>query len=266
MNTQSKSPVTPFTVPLSNLTRTDLWRAGTKAVNLGELAHVGFPVPDGFAITTHAFDHFIRVNALEEVQSPENVTKAKLPPEIGDALRIASVRLNGASLAVRSSGVAEDLDGASFAGQYETILDVRDYDALVDAVRQCWASAFSARVTAYKADKGQVNHASMAILVQVLVKADAAGVAFTANPVNGRRDEAVVSAVRGLGERLVSGNASPDEWIINGNNATRTSARENAINAEQARAIAKMARQAEAHFGSPQDVEWAISDGALFIL
>jgi len=111
-----------------------------------------------------------------------------------------------------------------------------------------------------------MNHASMAVLVQMLVDAEAAGVAFTANPVNGRRDEAVVSAVRGLGERLVSGNASPDEWIVNGIETTRTSAPENAINEEQARAIAEMARQAEAHFGSPQDVEWAIANEQLYML
>lgn len=83
MKPQSESPVTAFTVPLNNLTRADVRRAGAKAANLGELAHVGFPVPDGFAISTHAFDHFIRVNALDEIQSPENVAKAELPPEIG---------------------------------------------------------------------------------------------------------------------------------------------------------------------------------------
>jgi len=266
MNIQTETTNVPYVIPLYDLTRADVSRVGAKAANLGELAHAGFQVPDGFAITTHAFDHFIKVNALDEMQSPEVVAKAKLPPEVREALQAASVKLNGASLAVRSSGVAEDLEGASFAGQYETILDVRGYDALVDAVRQCWASAFSARVAAYKSNKGQMNHASMAVLVQMLINAEAAGVAFTANPVNGRRDEAVVSAVRGLGERLVSGNASPDEWIVNGKETTRTSAPEDAINEEQARAIAEMARKAEAHFGSPQDVEWAIANKQLFML
>jgi len=102
--------------------------------------------------------------------------------------------------------------------------------------------------------------------VQQLVPADAAGVAFSANPVNGRRDEAVVSAVRGLGERLVSGEASPDEWVVNGSEALRTSAPEKAIDESQVRAIAEMTRRAEAHFGSPQDVEWAIANGKLFLL
>lgn len=140
----------------------------------------------------------------------------EMPAELEDALREASQKLDGRPLAVRSSGLAEDLEGASFAGQYETILGARGYEELAKAVRQCWASAFSARVAAYKHNKRQASESSMAVLVQQLVAADAAGVAFTANPVNGRRDETVVSAVRGLGERLVSGQASPDEWIVSG--------------------------------------------------
>ncbi len=266
MSIQTETTNVRYVIPLYDLTRADVSRVGAKAANLGELAQAGFQVPDGFALTTQAFDQFIKVNALDETQLPEKVAKAELPHDIKEALRTASAKLNGAPLAVRSSGVAEDLEGASFAGQYETILDVRGYDALVDAVRQCWASAFSARVAAYKANKGQTNHASMAVLVQQLVQAEAAGVAFTANPVNGRRDETVVSAVRGLGERLVSGAASPDEWVVAEKEATRTSAPENAIIEAQARAIAKMARKAEAHFGSPQDVEWAIANGKLFVL
>ena len=266
MDLQTQSTNGPYVVPLHDLRRADVSRVGAKAANLGELTHAGFPVPDGFAVTTQAFDRFIKVNALEVAQSPETVAKAELPADIQEALSAASIKLNGAPLAVRSSGVAEDLEGASFAGQYETFLDVRGYEALVDAVRQSWASAFSARVAAYKSNKGQVNDASMAVLVQILVNADVAGVAFTANPVNGHRDETVVSAVRGLGERLVSGAASPDEWIVRGDEATRKSAPEDAIDAVQAREIAKMARQAEAHFGSPQDVEWAIARGKLFML
>ena len=99
-----------------------------------------------------------------------------------------------APLAVRSSAVAEDLVGASFAGQYETVLDVRGLDALLAAVRHCWTSAFSARVTTYRAERAQHGPSGMAVLVQRLVQADVAGVAFTANPVTGNRAEVVVSA------------------------------------------------------------------------
>jgi rifampicin phosphotransferase len=254
-----------YVVPLRDITREDAGRVGAKAANLGAMACAGFPVPDGFALTTQAFDRFVKENALDGTQPAQEVGKAPVPREVLDALRTVSYKLDGARLAVRSSGVAEDLEGASFAGQYETVLGVSGYEALVDAVRQCWASAFSARVSAYKDGKKQAA-GGMAVLVQQLVPADAAGVAFTANPVNGRRDETVVSAVRGLGERLVSGSASPDEWTVQGSKAIRTSAPEEAIDENQARAIANMARQAEAFFGAAQDVEWAIAEGKLYML
>lgn len=266
MKLQTTSINVPYVLSLQGLRRADVSRVGAKAANLGELAGAGFPVPDGFVLTTEAFDLFVKLNRLDETQTPEKVLMAAMPLAVAEALRAVSRNLDGRLLAVRSSGLAEDLEGASFAGQYETILGVHGYEALVQAVRQCWASAFSARVAAYKHHQEPATQASMAVLVQQLIPADAAGVAFSANPVNGRRDETVVSAVRGLGERLVSGQASPDEWIVNGRDAIRTSAPEKAINESQVQAIAEMARQAEAHFGSPQDVEWAIADGKLFML
>ncbi|HZD57350.1 MAG TPA: PEP/pyruvate-binding domain-containing protein [Anaerolineales bacterium] len=267
MGLQTISINAPYVLPLGDLTRADASRVGAKAANLGELARAGFPVPHGFALTTQAFDHFVARNGLDESQPREKVLTAEMPPEVEDALREVSRELDGRPLAVRSSGVAEDLDEASFAGQYETILGVRGFEELANAVRQCWASMFSGRVGVYKDNKAQVVNASMAVLVQQLIPADAAGVAFTANPVNGRRDETVVSAVRGLGERLVSGEASPDEWIVSERQAIRKSAPEQAVDESQVHAIAEMARRAEEYFGAPQDVEWAIADGnKLFIL
>jgi pyruvate,water dikinase len=256
----------PYTLPLQDLTRADLSRVGAKAANLGELARAGFPVPAGFVLTTQAFDEFVALSQLAETPAPEAVLAAELPAAVRAALRAAAETLDDIPLAVRSSGVAEDLAGASFAGQYDTILGVRGYDALVEAVRRCWASAFAGRVATYQHNQGQATRAGMAVLVQQLVAADAAGVAFSANPVNGRRDEILVSAVRGLGERLVSGESAPDEWIVSGSKAIRTRAPEEAIDAGQARAIAGLARRAEAHFGAPQDVEWAIAGGELFVL
>jgi pyruvate,water dikinase len=124
---------------------------------------------------------------------------------------------------VRSSGTAEDLADASFAGQYVTVLGVPGPDAVLDAVRQRWASAFGDRVRMYRTSRGEHGVPAMAVLVQRMVAADAAGVAFTANPVTGDRSETIVSAVRGLGERLVSGETSPDEWIVAGGRATQRS-------------------------------------------
>lgn len=255
-----------YILPLAGLSRSDTARVGAKAANLGELAGTGFPVPDGFVVTTDAFVRFLADNALDTGSEPERVGAAPLPFEVEQAIRDAVTRVGNVPLAVRSSGVAEDLPGVSYAGQYETLLDVRGQDTVVSAVRQCWASAFNTRLSTYRAVQGEAEPVSMAVLVQRLIQADAAGVAFTANPVTGDCGETIVSAVRGLGERLVSGQASPDEWIIKGEQAICQRAPEAAIDAHQARAVAEMARRVEAHFGSPQDVEWAIADGQLYLL
>ena len=193
MDLHSESINVPYILPLQDMVRADAGRVGGKVAKLGELARAGFPVPDGFALTTAAFEHFVTANGLDETRSAESVLEAELPDEVQRALRAVLRKLDGSPLAVRSSAVAEDLDEASFAGQYETILGVRGYEELAKAVRQCWASAFSARVAVYKRNKEQAVDASMAVLVQQLVPADAAGVAFTANPVNGRRIRAGLS-------------------------------------------------------------------------
>ncbi len=259
-------PHISYTLKLSELSHRNIDRAGAKAANLGELARKGFPVPDGFVLTTNAFDEFLAANAIRPDSSPEAVVAAVLPADVANALLTAAAGLGDIPLAVRSSGVAEDLSGASFAGQYETVLDVRGADALSAAVRRCWASVFSERVVAYRATQGQRGVSSMAVLVQRLVPAEAAGVAFTANPVTGDRAETVVSAVKGLGDRLVSGQVSPDEWLVKGEDTICQRSQEDAIDAVQARAVAELARRVEAHFGAPQDIEWAFAGGQLFLL
>jgi phosphohistidine swiveling domain-containing protein len=262
-NVASKSV---YVLSLRGLSCSDVGRLGAKAANLGELVGAGFLVPEGFVVTTDAFERFLTINGLAPNSSPETVSTAPLPLEIEQAIRDSLIQMGKVPLAVRSSGVEEDLAGASYAGQYETFLDVHGQDALLSAVRQCWASAFNSRLVTYRAMQGEGKPASMAVLVQRLIHADAAGVAFTANPVTGDRNETVVSAVRGLGERLVSGQASPDEWAIHGEEVICQRAPDAAIDADQARAVAEMAKRVEAHFGSPQDVEWAIADGQLYLL
>lgn len=256
----------PLVVPLKDLTRTNVNLVGVKAANLGEMLRAGFPVPDGFVLTTEAFERFLASNALDAGSSLEEVAAAPLPPDIEALLYAAAAPFAETALAVRSSGVAEDLSGASFAGQYETILDVRGFDALVIAVRRCWASAFSERVAAYLSAKVMKRTGGMGVLVQHLVHADAAGVAFSANPVTGDRQESVVNAVRGLGERLVSGQATPDEWVVRGKNVVCNVTPEGAITEVQAFTVAELALRAAAYFGEPQDVEWAIADDKLFML
>jgi rifampicin phosphotransferase len=219
---------------------------GTKAASLARLTRAGFPVPPGVVVTAAAAADWDQ--AYGQLRA--------VAAELGDPDQ---------RFAVRSSATAEDLAGASFAGQYETVLDV-GLDELPDAVRQVVDSAASARVAAYRQAHPQAapadppgSGAGMAVLVQVMVPADAAGVAFTANPLTGDRDEVVISAVRGLGERLVAGQATGDQWIVRDAQARRTRATEQAISADQARRIATLARRVHAHLGSPQDLEWAIT-------
>lgn len=256
-----------YVLSLRDIARHDVERAGTKATNLAELVRAGFPVPDGFVLTTSAFDRFLATNAFGPDISQEAVITAMLPTDVAEALLAAADALGDIPLAVRSSGVAEDLPGASFAGQYETVLDVHGEEALMSAVQRVFASAFSHHVTIYHATQGQHARGRMAVLVQHQVLADVAGVAFTANPLTGDRAETIISAVQGSGERLVSGQAAADEWIVRDQEAVCRVAREEGIDADQALAIAELARRVEAHFGGiPQDIEWALVGGELMLL
>lgn len=250
---------------LRDVTRADRLLVGTKAANLGELTRAGFPVPRGFVLTTRVFDDVFGGRLGAETSSPE-ISAAPLPSDLVAALDAALVELGALPLAVRSSAVAEDLPGASFAGLHRTVLGVTGTQALVNAVKECFASAFSQQAVAYRAARELGQSCSMAVLVQRLIPADAAGVAFTANPVTGDRCETLVSAVRGLGERLVSGRASPDEWRLDGECVICDQAPEGAVDAAQVIGIAKLARRVEEYFGQPQDIEWALQAGRLFLL
>lgn len=241
----------PYIVTLADPVAIDAARVGAKAANLAKLTAAGFPVPDGVVMTTTAYAEFAAGGAL--------------PESVATSLAAALAGFGDRPLAVRSSGVAEDLAGASFAGQYETVLGVRGAPAVLEAIQTCWASAASQRVSAYQGSR-EAGKGAMAVLIQPLIDAEMAGVAFTANPVTGDRAETLVSAVKGLGERLVSGEASPDEWSVKGGKATVQSAPEGAITAEQVLQVAELARQVEAHFGAPQDIEWAWSAGRLYLL
>lgn len=225
-------------VPLESLTRADREVAGAKAATLGELAQAGFPVPEGFVVTD----------------------------EPDEAVLAAQRELGDVPLAVRSSAIAEDLADASFAGLYDTLLDVRGADALLAAISHVRESAGNARVRGYRAARAAAGQDGIAVLVQRMLTPDAAGVAFTANPVTGDRADVVITAARGLGERVVAGQAVGDEWVVREGRAICRRSVEQAIGAEQAAAIAELARRVEAHLGTPQDIEWAIERGRLYLL
>jgi rifampicin phosphotransferase len=255
-----------YVLQLHELSRAHAPRAGTKASNLGELLTAGFNVPGGFVLAVEAFERFRRFHGFGSSAAQDEVAAAPLPDDVTEELLHAHETIRGELLAVRSSGVAEDLEGASFAGQYETLLGVQGHADLLGAVRRCWSSAYSDRVTAYRRGRVDGDVPPMAVLVQRMVQPNAAGVAFTANPVTGDRREVVISAVRGLGERLVSGEAQPDEWSVRHGRAECRGAPEGAIGAPEAMRIADLARRVESHFGTEQDVEWALAGRDLFLL
>ncbi len=256
---------TKYLLRLSEVRAEDRDRVGQKAANQAELLRSGFAVPEAIVLTTDAFQHFLKANHFEAGQKPEIVRSGFIPEEILKALHTGVGELTGGPLAVRSSGGAEDLPGSSFAGQYETILNVRGKDELESALLRCWASTFNPHVVAYRNGHGLISNA-MAVLIQQMVPADVAGVAFSADPVSGDRETVVVNAIRGLGERLVSGEASPDEWVVKDGEAQCRRAPEKALANGQVTAVARMARRIEDHFGRPQDIEWALTGNLLYIL
>ncbi|HSR21238.1 MAG TPA: PEP/pyruvate-binding domain-containing protein, partial [Anaerolineales bacterium] len=259
---QETLPQSPkrYVISLNDLQPKDAQRVGMKAARLAELLQAGFPVPHGFVLTLDAFEEAVGQHGGESATPPD------LPAAWQQALRAAMTAFQDFDVAVRSSAAAEDLPGASFAGQYETILNVRGVDAALRAVQRCWDSAADPRAALYQARRSAGDTRNMAVLVQRMVAAEAAGVAFSANPVTGNRGECVINAVRGLGERLVSGQATPDEWLVAGDTARPTRSVEGAIDRDQARALAELARKVEAHFEQPQDIEWAIADGVIHLL
>src|SRR6266487_3028507 len=213
-----------FVVGLDDLDAGKLPVAGGKAANLGELIGAGLPVPPGFCVTAEAYREMAEVADLAEIldrlavtppseaaalagQARERILAAAVPARVGAAV-VEAYRALGddAPVAVRSSATAEDLPFASFAGQQDTYLNVVGADAVVEAVHRCWASLWTERAVVYRATNG-VDHggARLAVVVERMVDAAVAGVLFTANPLTGKRRQAVIDANPGLGEAVVSG-------------------------------------------------------------
>lgn len=223
---------------LSDVRLADANKVGRKAASLGELIAAGVRVPDGVVIPAGAV------------------------PDAGRDLPDGAWNLGPGPFAVRSSGVSEDGAAASFAGMFETVLDV-SREGLVDATRRVLDSAHSAKLSGYAAGPD----GRMAVIVQDMVDAAASGVALTADPISGDRGTCVVTAVSGLGDRLVSGEAPGDEWSVVGGVSSARRISEAAVDAAEVSEVARQARAIADARGVPQDIEWAIDrDGALWIL
>jgi len=256
---------------LADLRAADLPVAGGKGANLGELIGAGFPVPDGFVITTTAYALAAEAAGVAPdapASARVRLVASPVPVAVADAVRDAYRALGSPSVAVRSSATAEDLPEASFAGQQDTILGVAGEDALLDAVRKCWASLWNERAVAYRETYGVDRHGlRLAVVVQRMVDAESAGVLFTADPITGRRHRAAIDAVAGLGERLVAGAVNPDHFLVDPRNGTVLERHGDVLTDAQLRALAALGARVEDHYGRPQDIEWAIArDGKLWLV
>ncbi len=289
---------------------------GGKAASLGEMTGAGLPVPAGFVLTTGSFRTCRDAFGLDGVLAPllhgldvedltmvaercgrirEVIGRMPMDPTIERSLRRSyaelSRRCGGADVpvAVRSSAKGEDSPEASYAGEHDTYLWVRGGDAVVDAVRRCWASLFTDRATCYRAEKG-FEHRSleMAVVVQRMARPVSAGVAFTLNPEDGDRSAIAIDASWGFGEAVVSGSVTPDTYLVDKvlfqitrrvvsrkQSEYRLTERDTVelvpvdehragrpcLTDAQVTEVARLARRAELHYGCPQDVEWAIEEG-----
>ena len=304
-----------YILPLADPKAT-LQTVGGKGASMARLVTSGLPVPDGFHITTAAYQRFVAENDLQpailaklervDANQPDTLeaassairalfVRSQAPPDVAGAVAQAYAELAGRdpAVAVRSSATAEDLPEASFAGQQETYLNVQGVTNVLEAVKHCWASLWTARAIGYRARQGiGPSGLSLAVVVQILVPAEAAGILFTANPVTGRRDQAMISAAWGLGEAVVGGLVTPDTLIVNKSSGmlldrqtadkqvmtTRSNGgtQEKPVPDELRRApvlddgtaaeLVHIGVHIEKLFGVPMDIEWALADGHISIL
>ncbi|MDP9245579.1 MAG: PEP-utilizing enzyme, partial [Chloroflexota bacterium] len=243
----------------------DAQRVGAKAATLSRLAD-RFRVPAGFCLDATVFDQL--GPALTGDRRATDALRA-LVAEGYAGLQAREGTVEPA-VAVRSSAIGEDGSETSFAGQHDTVLDVRGVDAITDAVLACWRSAASDRAVAYRTQHGITKTPRVGVLVQVLVPAEAAAIAFSADPVSGDRGTVVVDATRGLGEAIASGSVTPDTYAVRASDLAilkRTLTGERAaLDDAQVREVARLAIALEAESGSPVDVECAFAGGALYLL
>ncbi len=317
------------------LSKKDVPLVGGKGANLGELTRAGIPVPPGFCVTAEAYKYFVenvrvedgrtlqewimdiisKTNVDDSKQLQENTAKIRekiislpMPEEIASEIEDAYKKLSqrfgkeAVYVAVRSSATAEDLPEASFAGQQETYLDVYGVEDVIDKVKKCWASLWTARATFYRAKQG-FDHSKvyLSAVVQKMVNSEKSGVMFTANPVTNDRNEIMINASWGLGEAVVSGAVTPDEYIVEkgtwrikekfiakkevmvvrnpetgkGTVLVKVAdylgpeyVEKQVLTDDQIIEVAKMGARIEEHYGWPQDIEWAYDkdDGKLYIV
>lgn len=313
----------------------DVGVVGGKGANLGEMTKAGFPVPGGFVVTAHAYQHFLKVNNLVpkmheildglDVSDPVSlgqasvrikklITTSPIPVDLakdivssylslGKQLKSGKSKLSRIlhhfesdmiPVAVRSSATSEDSKTASFAGQNETFLDVRGEANVVDAVRRCWASLFEARSIFYRVEQ-KFDHfkSAIAVVIQIMVPSEVSGIVFSIDPVTNNKNRVVIETIWGLGEFIVQGKVTPDHYEVNksdnfivdehvtpqkimlirkeGGETKEVKVPESKImqkklSETQIRKLAQLSINLEKHYYFPQDSEFAVSNGKIFLV
>ncbi|MGZ4262873.1 MAG: PEP/pyruvate-binding domain-containing protein [Solirubrobacteraceae bacterium] len=285
-----------YTRSLDQLRRDDESRFGGKSASLGELLAAGIPVPGGFALSTAAYSEFAAqpdvAAAIADGSAPaiaEAMRAAVIPGEVAEEIARAYDALGQPPVAVRSSALGEDSEEATFAGQQETFLWVRGTQQVCEAVRDCWISLYSPTAISYRARLGREREAAMGVTVQQMVDAEVSGVMFTCNPVSGDPSMVAINASWGLGLAVVGGEVTPDDYLVSkvtrevvraqvndkhheyvpdpdGGRAIRVDVpadRRGArcLDDDALAVLVDVAKRVERHFGSRQDIEWAIARG-----
>jgi len=308
----------PLTVSFTEIDKEDLTLVGGKGANLGEMTKAGFPVPPGFAITVEAFDRFIDENSLGDqinnilkkidVHNSDQLTmssnqiqrlilKNPISTETKMAIHKAYKKLSGrfrsAQVAVRSSATAEDLPGASFAGQQATFLNIKGIANLLQKTKECWASLYTARAIFYR-EENKIEHdkVSISVIVQKMVASKVSGVMFSIDPVTNDKERIIIEAVWGLGETIVQGSVVPDTYAVQKDTfqilskeisdqqvqLTRVGKKTmeakvpkklrdiQKISNDDIVTLAHIADKLQQHYYHPQDIEWAKEGKKLYIV
>ncbi len=302
-----------YILPLAHKQAT-LEMVGGKGMSLSKLLTAGIPVPGGFHVTTASYQTFVEMNHIQpkinkllngidsnNTSQLEDISKqigtlfhdGEIPKEVSEAIKTAYAGLGNFAVAVRSSATAEDLPDASFAGQQETYLNIQGENEVLDAVKRCWASLWTARAIAYRV-KNYIKQevVALAVVVQKLAFSDASGVMFTLNPINGRRSEMIINAAWGLGEAVVSSLVTPDTIVVDKNAerivlyeaankeimTVRTSngteeilvperlRKKHALTRDQVMRLTHLGQKIEKYYQMPMDVEWALEKDKLYIV
>ena len=289
-----------YVLGFDRIKKDDISIAGGKGANLGEMTSAGIAVPEGAVLTAQTYEYYMKENAIDtEDISEENASSVReaiirgtIPQDLKrEILELYHSMGEDARVAVRSSATAEDLKDASFAGQQETFLNVRGEDELLEKIKECYASLWGGRAVSYRKNKGyDKQKVALAVVIQLMVESESAGVLFTKDP-SGLTDDIVINASYGLGEAVVSGIVSPDEYrcdrdgkikkcmigskevmIVYSGNGTEKKAvskekqAERVLDDEMVGRLVREALKIEEHYGQPMDIEWAVREDKVYIL